>query len=269
MTATARSSGGTAPWLCWRQSATKARSIPSALSGNLNRDLSSLVSDVARKTSRLVEAAQSKLRALGHLEALGPEVQTTAFRSLQATLPGTDRSEMADIKQMAVSLGLPFTQLRKRLARTSKALDVAVATLDAGSDSAVVSAKSLHELSEAPGLSRPIQDKEDPQKGRFGGEHRRDGFELWASFDDNGSRNWTSITIGVTGPADNGDEVQFHLHDSFKPALAVRRFEGGPATLKVTVWGGFTVGVWIPARAIELELDLASLENAPDIVRLR
>lgn len=269
VTATARSSGGTSPWLCWRQSATKARSIPGAIAGNLNRDLSSLVSDVARKASRLVEAAQSMPRALGQLEALGTEVQTTALRSLQATFPTMDRSATADIKQMAISLGLPLTQLRKRLARTSKALDVAVATLNAGTDSAVVSAKSLRAPSEAPGLSRPVDDKEDPQKGRFGGQHRRGGFELWASFNDAGSRNWTSITLGVTGPGADGEEVQFHLHDSFKPPLAVRRFKGEAATLKVTAWGGFTVGVWIPAKAVELELDLASLENAPDIVRLR
>nr|WP_306666482.1 pYEATS domain-containing protein [Agrobacterium pusense] len=268
VTATARSSGGTSPWLCWRQSATKARSIPGSIPGNLTRTLPSLVSDVAKKTSWLVEVAKSRHRALGHLEALGPEVQTTALRSLQ-TLAGADRSAVDDITQMAVSLGLPLTQLRKRLARTSKALDAAVETLNAANDSAAISAKPLREPSEAPGLSRPILDKEDPQKGRFGGESRRDGFELWASFNDAASRNWTGIILGVTGPGHEGDEVQFHLHDSFKPPVAVRRFKGSAATMKVTAWGGFTVGVWIPAKAIELELDLASLDNAPDIVRLR
>jgi len=32
-------------------------------------------------------------------------------------------------------------------------------------------------------------------------------------------------------------------------------------------WGGFTVGAWLPWRGIELELDLALLEGAPQVVR--
>lgn len=263
--ATARSSGGTSPWLCWRQSATKARSIP----GNVKSDLPSLVSEVAQKASVLVAAAQTKPRVVRRLETLGPDIQATALRSLQLGLPDSDRGGSADITQMAVSLGLPSTQLRKRLARTSKALDVAVASLNIGNDGAAVAAPPSSNFASAPGLSRRVQDREDPQKGRFGGESWRDGFELSAEFDQADSRNWSRILLRVIGPGDDGDDVQFHLHDSFKPPLVVRRFKYSAASLTVTAWGGFTVGVWIPAHAVELELDLASIDNAPEIVRSR
>lgn len=263
--ATARSSGGTSPWLCWRQSATKARSIP----GNMKSDLSSLVSEVAQKTSVLIEAGETKPRVVRGLESLAPDVQTTALRSLQLGLPHADRGGAADITQMAIALGLPYTQLRRRLARTNKALDVAVASLNIGNGGAAPAAPPSPNLLDAPGLSRRVQDKEDPQKGRFGGERWQAGFELSAEFDQTNSRNWSRIVLRVVGPGDDGDDVQFHLHDSFKPPLVVRRFKNRSTTLTVTAWGGFTVGVWIPAKAVELELDLASLEYAPEIVRLR
>ncbi|TIV24584.1 MAG: hypothetical protein E5W02_02740 [Mesorhizobium sp.] len=77
------------------------------------------------------------------------------------------------------------------------------------------------------------------------------------------------IVLHVEGPGRDGEEVQFHLHDSFMPALRSRKFKAGEARLTVTVWGGFTLGVWIPAHDVELELDLTELDDAPRIVRER
>ncbi|MFI5408038.1 pYEATS domain-containing protein [Kaistia sp. UC242_56] len=50
----------------------------------------------------------------------------------------------------------------------------------------------------------------------------------------------------VEGPALDGDEVLFCLHDSFPKNVRRERFRGGSARIAVTAWGGFTVGIWLP-----------------------
>jgi hypothetical protein len=110
---------------------------------------------------------------------------------------------------------------------------------------------------------------DDPQKGRFGGQAARNDFVLSASFFPTRNRGWTRITLTKFGPATDGDLARFYLHDSFFPAVRDGIFSNGKTEIEVTSWGGFTVGGWIPAYGIELELDLATSPFAPEPIRTR
>ena len=126
------------------------------------------------------------------------------------------------------------------------------------------------EIKPPPALARKRLRRDDPWKGRFGGEASRDGFSLGAEFK-NAGKSSVQIILRVTGPADealqNMECVEFYLHDSFDPDVVPAVFEDGSAELSLLAYGGFTVGAWIPCVGVELELDLAELSNAPKIVR--
>ncbi|SMF70893.1 hypothetical protein SAMN02982917_3955 [Azospirillum oryzae] len=264
--ATARSAGGSQPWLCWQLAAAKARFSPVRAKAG---DLPSLVTRVAGKVAALVDPHDLNRSFLNGLEGLSPDIQATALRALQLVVPTATKVSTDTITDLAVALGLPSRLLRKRLVKTSEALDSASAsTLTSGRDKSLADTPS-RPREQAPGLSLRILHKNDLQKGRFGGEPRRGGFAVSAEFEKTNSKNWTRAILRVEGPSRDGEAVQFHLHNSFKPPLETRKFRSGVAKLTVTVWGGFTLGVWIPAHGVELELDLAQLSDAPRIVRER
>lgn len=135
-----------------------------------------------------------------------------------------------------------------------------------------VSAKSIAGLAnelrqllsiEAEKVSLPI-DPQDPQKGRWGGKSSYEGRELTASVRSI-STDYFEVTMEVgstTGKPLTG-EVVFHLHPTFpKPVQSVQA-AGGHATLTVLCWGAFTVGAVADDGRTSLELDLASLPEAP------
>lgn len=128
-------------------------------------------------------------------------------------------------------------------------------------------------LTEMPALRRRPGPQNDPNKGRFGGEVSSGGFRLISSFEQASGRNWVTITLTVE--ADSfariglGDFAWFALHPSFSPPLVKVSFRGNRARLRVQAWGGFTVGVWLPASGVELESDLALLSDAPRIIQRR
>ena len=114
-----------------------------------------------------------------------------------------------------------------------------------------------------------ILSPDDPNNGRFGGRSEHDDFVLRAEFDDPKQKNWvrTRLIVECTKPGTVGDEqVEFFLHDSFRPNRIAAAFRKGRATAAVTAWGGFTVGAWLPARELELELNLATAPGAPRII---
>lgn len=118
-----------------------------------------------------------------------------------------------------------------------------------------------------PALSRPVLVEDDDNKGRFGGKASADGFSIGARFD-RGPEGWIEITLTVRGPADaDGEEVQLFLHETFSPSRITRTFDKGVAVYTTLAYGGFTVGVWIPGRQVELELDLSLLPDAPLIIQ--
>jgi hypothetical protein len=123
---------------------------------------------------------------------------------------------------------------------------------------------------EPPYKSRPVVDPQDKNAGRFGGSDQASGFRLTVSFE--GGGDWATINLAVVADATvgellAGESVEFHLHETFPTPIMRRPLRNGTATLSVTVWGGFTVGVWIPSRAVELELNLATARGAPRIIR--
>jgi hypothetical protein len=122
----------------------------------------------------------------------------------------------------------------------------------------------------APALKRPITERDDPQKGRFGGLAERDGFKLSASFR-NATRNFVQIILRVETPESEELQelecVEFHLHDSFDPDVVPVIVHGNAAELSLLAYGGFTVGVWIPCANVELELDLSKVKGAPRMIR--
>lgn len=122
-------------------------------------------------------------------------------------------------------------------------------------------------------LSQRGRFKNDPRKGRFGGSDVGKNLKLEADFLKS-TKDWADVRLRVV-PEKAGDKVddvkavQFFLHDSFNPDRVKVPMVEGTAELVITTWGGFTVGVWVPDRETTLELDLALLPNAPDVIRDR
>ena len=121
----------------------------------------------------------------------------------------------------------------------------------------------------ATGPRAEVIDPEDPQRGRWGGESRRDGREVSAKVRAQ-SADWFEVRLrvrSVDGPSVEG-KVEFHLHDSFDPDVEEVSAEGGEAKLTLHAAGAFTVGVLLE-DGTTLELDLASLTDAPRKFRER
>lgn len=121
-----------------------------------------------------------------------------------------------------------------------------------------------------PALERPITETDDPHKGRFGGNASVGGFTLAAKFGDTEGAKLVRISLSVSAGRDfesYDDVVEFFLHPTFRPDRLRAAFHGHDAELRIVAWGGFTVGAWLPARRIELELDLANLPDAPKVIR--
>ncbi|OAP43546.1 hypothetical protein ATB98_24480 [Sinorhizobium saheli] len=150
----------------------------------------------------------------------------------------------------------------------------------AGSGGIAVSALELHSadapsdsLSQMPAFGRPPGPDVDPNKGRFGGQARCNGFNLSATFEPTKSKDW--VTINLTVEAERsvkigvGDFAWFVLHPTFSPSALKVSFRGNRARLRIQAYGGFTVGVWLPKPNTELECNLAAIAGAPRIIQSR
>ncbi len=160
-----------------------------------------------------------------------------------------------------------INELKTSEAETRRAL---VAAMPAARS--LAAAPAAAPLPAAPALQRPVKRADDRNFGRFGGSPRNGGFELDARVDAIGDR-WARLALTVTAPpgataAD--DAAEFYLHEgSFRQPRVLVLFRDGRAEYSAVIWGGFTVGVWIPAHDVELELDLATLPGVPDFIRDR
>lgn len=127
--------------------------------------------------------------------------------------------------------------------------------------------------SQMPALQRPPGPSDDPNKGRFGREASQGGFSLTAAFEKTKNPDWVVVilTVEVNRATDIqiGDFAWFVLHPTFSPPVLKVAFRGRRARLRIQCWGGFTVGIWLPSAGVELEVDLAKIENAPRIIRER
>jgi hypothetical protein len=125
---------------------------------------------------------------------------------------------------------------------------------------------------EAPGLQKEPKYPDDRHKGRFGRKTRSGEFAISASF-----KQLSADFVEAYLVVECRDEkklhanlfAEFYLHETCRPDHQVRLFKHGIAELSLIIYGGFTVGVWIPAEEVELELDLATVRGAPSIIRER
>ncbi|KIR17366.1 hypothetical protein PFLU4_19820 [Pseudomonas fluorescens] len=133
--------------------------------------------------------------------------------------------------------------------------------------------ESKYDFSQMPALTRAPGPNDDPNKGRFGGQASHSGFTLTAAFEP--TKNRDLITIILTLEAERsaklglGDFAWFVLHPTFSPSALKVTFRGRRAQLRIQVWGGFTVGVWLPKAGLEFECNLAQIEEAPYIIKTR
>lgn len=106
----------------------------------------------------------------------------------------------------------------------------------------------------------------DPQKGQWGRLDRRGNWRLSAEVSEM-SENWFEIALRVEAESPRGKKltgpVEFHLHNSFHPAVHTVQARSGTARLELASYGAFTVGALVKADSTPLELDLAELESAP------
>lgn len=113
-------------------------------------------------------------------------------------------------------------------------------------------------------------DPEDPQRGQWGGRAERNNRRLSAAITalDNG---WFKIHIEVrsTDPARSPIKglVRFHLHDTFRKPVVDVMSDKGVAAYEVDAFGPFTVGAEVDGGKTQLELDLASVRDAPSAFR--
>ncbi|BCI68736.1 pYEATS domain-containing protein [Acetobacter aceti] len=278
--AATRSRSPTEPWLSWKASAAKAQ--PSPARSCDAECIEALAQSVAEKSRRLIGDASEPLVAADLIARAGPEAGMVAMHA--NTISRSVSSQTSLSSDLASALSVPGRTLLRYLASTDQQLTQLLATglvtSKFGSDpqAAIFEFKDYSDkayavrpadIPPAPGIARRIEDEDDPQKGRFGGLASRQSYTARAEFSETNSRSWTRINTFVEGPALDGDEVLFYLHDSFPKNVRRERFRGGRASIAVTTWGGFTVGIWLPRQQIELELDLAQLPNAPKAIRTR
>jgi len=117
----------------------------------------------------------------------------------------------------------------------------------------------------------PIRTRQDIQKGRFGGNAKVGNYEVSARFP---TASRSSMVVKVVLEVRKLDRakfekpVRFYLHDSFGESPVDVEPDGDKATFELLAWGGFTVGVW-PMETTDtlLELDLAELAYAPDVIK--
>lgn len=99
------------------------------------------------------------------------------------------------------------------------------------------------------------------------------GYRLAVRFTGDLDAEVTLITMSVELAPDVDLEpcavAWFCLHPTFPWRWVKVRFGDRRATFSVMAWGGFTVGVWLPEAGIELERDLATIPDAPDVIKLR
>lgn len=124
----------------------------------------------------------------------------------------------------------------------------------------------------APVAAAPA-DSLDQQKGRWGGRAESNGRRLrvenikavenlWCEFD-----LVVESTDAAAKPLEG--EVEFHLHQTFRPDVQPKTADNGQARLTLTAYGAFTVGALADGGATRLELDLAQVDALPSWFRER
>lgn len=114
-----------------------------------------------------------------------------------------------------------------------------------------------HELA-----SRPIVQKEDLHKGRWGGLAEKNGWKIAANVYEQTPTHKIILTL-VAEPSVPKKEVAFLLHDSFEEQLVYSQVTDGISKCIINSYEAFTVGVYIDGET-QLELDLNQQKGFPE-----
>jgi hypothetical protein len=123
---------------------------------------------------------------------------------------------------------------------------------------------------------RPV-DPIDPNRGQFGSSPVSDGLRLSANVTPfPGSDQLFRIHAWVaaeSGPKlETGTKVRFYPHPTFRRrVLDALAGNDGTAAIDLVAWGAFTLGAVVSrgGRETRLELDLATLRDAPEVFKSR
>jgi hypothetical protein len=149
--------------------------------------------------------------------------------------------------------------LAEVLARITPIAKPVLASPDAKKSSKVTPTRPLPEF-----------DPEDPQKGLWGGRSVVNGRELTAVVREIES-DWfeAKIIVRSTNPRKPlTGTVIFHLHPTLPGSTRTVRVRNGQASVRVESYGAYTVGAELDGGKTLLELDLATIEDAPAMFRL-
>lgn len=164
-------------------------------------------------------------------------------RIVTVALPGTNLSELPSVLRQAEVVPADPSDVRA----TARAVRRA---------SSIAKASSL----------------DDPQRGRFGGKAEANGRRLSAHVKASSEDpDWFEIDVWVesTGGTPLTGEVVFHLHDTFIPAVLSTTAKSNVARESLGAYGAFTIGAEADGGATRLELDLATVPDAPAQFRSR
>ena len=110
--------------------------------------------------------------------------------------------------------------------------------------------------------------EDDPRKGMFGGQARRDGWSITAEVQPAKSVGYYLVDIKVTYTRDpervKGQPVTFYIHDSFPSAVRQALIQDGTALLSLLSYGAFTVGALAGTARVPLELDMSLIPGVPE-----
>jgi len=119
--------------------------------------------------------------------------------------------------------------------------------------------------------SQPTErDPEDPQKGKWGGEAKSNDRVVSATVKEL-EPDWFKARIIVKSTNPHKPligKVRFHLHPTIIPPVREASAKKGVAQITVESYGAYTVGIEADGGKTKLELDLADLEDAPELFRL-
>jgi hypothetical protein len=117
-----------------------------------------------------------------------------------------------------------------------------------------------------------IVDKDDPEKGKWGGLSERNGRILTATVRPAfGGDDWFQIDLRVAATDPNQrtltGPVEFHLHPTLYPNTQTVVATDNVAKLGVIAYGAFTVGALADNGDTRLELDLSEIDGVPERFR--
>ncbi|WP_367269349.1 YEATS-associated helix-containing protein [uncultured Chryseobacterium sp.] len=119
----------------------------------------------------------------------------------------------------------------------------------------------------------PVKFKDDPQKGRFGGQSNFNGRTLSVSYKKYFLPGFLKLTIKVSADHENNllkGNVYLFLHDSFADSVVMYAADGKKEIVhEVISYGAFTIGAVTDGGNTMLELDIAEQKDFPEDFRKR